>query len=122
MGSLGEEQLHWLEAQLAQRKPAFVFIHYPLLQVKPVEMADFGLYPLLRKYGETIQCVMSGHLHKWFDFGHTYGPQHIGMAATRYDPNAYMLLEVDTRAGTWTFLIRSLVEWSPHYSKPYQSV
>ena len=122
VGSLGEEQLHWLEAQLAQRKPTFVFIHYPLLQVKPVEMADFGLYPLLRKYEETIQCVMSGHLHKWFDFGHTYGPQHIGMAATRYDPNAYMLLEVDTRAGTWTFLNRSLVEWSTHYSKPYQAV
>ncbi len=30
IGSLGEEQLHWFEAQLQQRKPTFVFIHYPL--------------------------------------------------------------------------------------------
>ena len=41
------------------------------------------------------------------------------MAATRYDPNAYMLMEVDTRANTWRFMNESLVEWSTHYSKPY---
>jgi hypothetical protein len=29
-GSLGEQQLNWFEAELAQRKPSFVFIHYPL--------------------------------------------------------------------------------------------
>src|SRR5246127_5656195 len=29
IGSLGEEQLHWFEAQLAERKPTFVFVHYP---------------------------------------------------------------------------------------------
>jgi Icc protein len=32
-GSLGEEQLQWAEAELAQRKPTFVFIHYPLIRV-----------------------------------------------------------------------------------------
>src|SRR5438552_936110 len=29
-GSLGETQLNWFEAELAQRKPTMVFIHYPL--------------------------------------------------------------------------------------------
>jgi hypothetical protein len=43
------------------------------------------------------------------------------MAATRYDPNAYMLMEVDTKHKTWRFLNADLVEWSTHYSKPYRT-
>ena len=121
LGSLGEPQLQWLEAQLAQRRPTFVFIHYPLLQDQPTEFADFGLHPLLRKHADTIQLVVSGHLHKWIDFAHTYGPPHLVMASTRYDPNAYMLLEIDTRANTWRFLNQSLVQWSTHFSKPYRT-
>ncbi len=118
-GSLGEEQLNWFEAQLEEGKPTFVFIHYPLWLVVPTEVADYGLHPLIRKYKETIQLVVSGHWHKWVDFAHTYGPQHYVIAATRYDPNAYMLMEVDRQRNTWRFLNESLVEWSTHYSKPY---
>jgi predicted MPP superfamily phosphohydrolase len=122
IGSLGEAQLHWFEAQLQQHKPTFVFIHYPLIQDQPTEFADYGLQPLLRKHQDTIQLVVSGHMHKWIDFAHTYGPQHYVMAATRYDPNAYMLLEIDGRHGTWRFMNASLVEWSTHYSKPYRAI
>ncbi|HEX7729978.1 MAG TPA: metallophosphoesterase [Terracidiphilus sp.] len=120
-GSLGEEQLHWFEAQLAERKPTFVFVHYPLLQIVPAEFKDYGLHPLLYKYRDTIQLAVSGHVHKWIDFAHTYGPQHYIMAATRYDPNAYMLLEIDPAHGSWRFLNASLVKWSTHYSKPYHA-
>jgi len=118
-GSLGEEQLNWFEAQLEEGKPSFVFIHYPLWLVVPKEVADYGLHPLIRKHKETIQLVVSGHWHKWVDFAHTYGPQQYVIAATRYDPNAYMLMEVDRQRNTWRFLNESLVEWSTHYSKPY---
>jgi hypothetical protein len=121
IGSLGEEQLHWFEALLEQRKPTFVFIHYPLIQDEATEFADYGLQPLLRKHKETIQLVVAGHMHKWIDFAHTYGPQHYVMAATRYDPNAYMLLEIDTKRVTWRFMNEPLVEWSTHYSKPYRN-
>jgi hypothetical protein len=120
-GSLGEDQLHWFEAQLQQRKPTFVFIHYPLDLDQPTEFADYGLYPLLVKYKDTIQLVVSGHKHKWIDSGRTYGPQHFTMAATRYDSNAYMLMEVDIRQATWRFMNADLVEWSTHYSRPYVS-
>jgi len=120
-GSLGEEQLHWFEAQLEQRKPTFVFVHYPVMQIVATEFGDYGLQPLLRKYKDNIQLVVSGHTHKWIDFAHTYGPQHYVMAATRYDPNAYMLMEVDTRSNTWRFINADLVEWSTHYSKPYRA-
>jgi len=122
IGSLGEEQLHWFEAQLQQRKPTFVFIHYPLIQDVPTEFGDYGLQPLLRKYKDNIQLVVSGHMHKWIDFAHTYGPQHYVMAATRYDPNAYMLMEIDTQRATWRFMNADLVEWSTHYSQPYRTV
>ncbi|WP_353065561.1 metallophosphoesterase [Tunturibacter psychrotolerans] len=122
IGSLGEEQLHWFEAQLQQHKPTFVFIHYPLVQDRPTEFADYGLYPLLKKYQSNIQLVISGHVHKWIDYGHTFGPQHYTMAATRYDPNAYMLLEVDTRHATSRFMNIDLVQWDTHYSKPWHAV
>jgi UDP-2,3-diacylglucosamine pyrophosphatase LpxH len=119
-GTLGEEQLHWFEAQLSERKPTFVFVHYPLIAIEAVEFRDYGLHPLLRKYRDTIQLVVSGHVHKWIDFAHTYGPQHYIMAATRYDPNAYMLLEIDQDRSSWRFLNADLVDWSTHYSKPYR--
>jgi predicted MPP superfamily phosphohydrolase len=122
LGSLGEEQLHWFEAQLQERKPSFVFIHYPLMLDVATEFGDYGLHPLLRRYKDNIQLVVSGHVHKWIDFAHTYGPQHYIMAATRYDPNAYMLMEVDTKQATWRFINADLVEWSTHYSKPYSAV
>ena len=122
IGSLGEEQLHWFEAQLQQGRPTFVFIHYPLIQDLPAEFGDYGLQPLLHKYKDTIQLVVSGHMHKWIDFAHTYGPQHYVMAATRYDPNAYMLLEIEAAHGTWRFMNADLVEWSTHFSQPYRAV
>ncbi len=121
IGSLGEAQLNWFQAQLEERKPTFVFIHYPLIQDQATEFKDYGLQPLLRKHADTIQLVVSGHMHKWIDFAHTYGPQHYVMAATRYDPNAYMLMEVDTRRNTWRFMNAGLVEWATHYSKPFRA-
>jgi hypothetical protein len=119
-GSFGEEQLNWLEAQLREGKPSFVFTHFPLVSCAPSEILDYGLHPLLRKHKETVQLVVTGHWHKWIDFAHTFGPQHYVMAATRYDPNAYMLVEVDTKLQSWRFMNASLVEWSTHFSKAYQ--
>ena len=121
LGSLGETQLQWFEAQLQEGKPTFVFIHYPLLQDVATEFSDYGLHPLLRKYRGTIRLVVSGHLHKWIDFAQTYGPQHYVMASTRYDSNAYMLLAIDSRHGSWRFMNQTLVDWSTHYSQPYRS-
>ncbi len=118
-GSLGEEQLNWFEGLLRDHKPTVVFIHYPLWLVSGTEVRDYGLHPLLLKYRDTIQVVISGHWHKWVDFAHTYGPQHYVTAATRYDPNAYMLFEADSKKQTLRWMNADLVQWSTHYSKPY---
>ena len=119
IGSLGETQLQWAEAQLAGRKPTIVFIHYPLWIVAPTEVKDFGIHPILRKYKDTIPLVLSGHWHKWVDFAHTYGPQHTVVGATRYDQNAFMILEADPRQGTLRWVDSARPQWSTHYASPY---
>lgn len=121
VGSLGEEQLNWLDAQLSERKPTFVFVHYPLRVVMPTEFADLGLHTLLKRHASTIQRVISGHWHRWVDVGREYGPEHLVIASTRYDPDAYLIVEVDARAGTHRALNLDLVEWDTHFSRPYVS-
>ena len=122
MGSFGEEQLNWLEAELRQRKPAFVFVHFPLMLVAPIEVADYGLLPLLKKYKDTVQLVVAGHWHKWAEFGRTFGPPHLVISSTRYDPNAYLILEVDPARGSHRMLNIDLVDWNTHYSQPWRGL
>ena len=119
IGSLGEVQLQWLEAQLAAHKPTVVFIHYPLWFQQPTEFADFGLHPLLQKYKDTIRVAITGHYHKWIDFAHTYGPRHIVMASTRYDQNAFMLFDADP-TGQVRWIDDTRPQWSTHYATPYR--
>lgn len=120
VGSLGEEQLNWFEAELAQRRPSFVLIHYPLVIVKENEVKDYGVHTLIKRHRDSIQRVVSGHWHKWFEFGRSYGPPHLVIAATRYDPNAYLIVEADTKAVSHELLNIDLVDWNTHYSKPYR--
>ncbi|HEV7923891.1 MAG TPA: metallophosphoesterase [Verrucomicrobiae bacterium] len=120
VGSLGENQLNWFEAELQENKPSFVFIHFPLSIVQPAEFKDYGLYSLLKRNGESIQRVISGHWHRWVDFGRQYGPQHLVMAATRYDSNAYLIVEADKKAVSHQLLNIDLVQWNTHYSAAYK--
>lgn len=118
-GSLGLKQLEWLEAELAQHRPTFIFVHFPLQAVEPSERADFGLHTLLRKHSDTVQRVVSGHVHRWIDFSDKFGPKHMAMAATRYDEDAYLIVEVDRKSATHRLLNLDLVEWNTHFSKPF---
>ena len=49
------------------------------------------------------------HLNRWFEFGRSFGPQHLVMAATRYDPNACLIVDVDTKAMTHRLVNLDLV-------------
>lgn len=122
VGSFGETQLTWLDAQLAERKPTFVFVHFPLQVIADREVLDLGLKTLLRKHEQTVQRVISGHWHRWVDAGREYGPPHLVIGSTRYDEDAYLILEIDSRAGTHRALNLDLVEWNTHFSRPYTSV
>jgi hypothetical protein len=61
--------LNWFEAELQQQKPTFVFLHYPMIIIEPSERPRYDLETLIRKHKETAQRVISGHWHKWFEFG-----------------------------------------------------
>ena len=43
------------------------------------------------------------------------------IGATRYDENAYMLVEADMLKQTHRFLNVECVDWATHYSKPYKA-
>ncbi len=120
-GSFGEEQLLWAEAQMAERRPTVLFVHYPLITQMPAEVRDFGLYSLLQKHSETILLVVAGHWHRWIDFSRKYGPQHTVIAATRYDPNAFMVFRADGKRGSVEWMDSARVRWATHFSAPYQS-
>jgi hypothetical protein len=119
-GSLGEEQLNWFEAEMERHKPTFVFIHYPLILVDPNERAGYGVHTILKKHRESVQLVISGHWHKWFEFGRSYGPPHLVIAATRYDPNAYLIVEADPVKAQHRLLNLDLVDWNTHFSAPWK--
>ena len=51
--------------------------------------------------------------------GYCLSPQHLVMAATRYDPNAYLIVDVDTKAMTHRLVNLGLVDWNTHFSKPF---
>lgn len=119
-GSFGESQLNWFEAELQQGKPTFVFLHFPLFSVRDVEIKDYGILPILKKYKDTIKIVFSGHWHRWFDFAKSFGPQHYTVASTRYDEDAYMIVEVDTKKSTYRILNHDLIDWATRYSNPYK--
>lgn len=120
IGSYGETQLNWFEAELRQQKQTFVFQHYPYSSVRDIEVRDYGIVPLLRKYKDTIQIIFSGHWHRWFDFARSFGPQHYTVASTRYDENAYMLVEVDTKKGISRILNHESLGWATRYSEAYK--
>lgn len=120
IGSFGETQLKWFEAQILEGLPVFVFLHFPLYNIKEFEFGEFGLGNLLKKYKDRIQVVFSGHWHRWFDFAKTFGPQHYTVASTRYDEDAYMLVEVDTKKKTYRIINHDSINWSTRYSEPYR--
>jgi hypothetical protein len=80
---------------------------------------DYGVHTLIKRHRDTIQRVVSGHWHRWYEFGRSYGPQHLVMAATRYDPNAYLIVEADMKSVSHQLLNINLVDWNTHYSAPY---
>jgi hypothetical protein len=79
---------------------------------------DLGLLPLLRKYQDSILLVLAGHWHRWIDFSNKYGPQHTVVAATRYDPNAFMLFRADGAKGTVEWQDSQRVQWTTHFAAP----
>lgn len=121
IGSFGETQLVWLEAELQAGTPVVVFLHYApgFGIIAEREVADLDLLVLLKRYEENILYVISGHTHIWANFGRNFGPPHQVVASTRYDQNAYAIVEVDTETWQHTFLNADLWQHFGHYAEAY---
>ncbi len=119
-GSLGEEQLNWLEGELQQGMPTFLFMHYMLPLVTPREVSDLGLSRLVRDYKDTIRLFIVGHTHRWINLGDIYGPQHIVAASTRYDPDSFMIFEVSKSTETFRILNYDRFRWGTEFTEPYE--
>jgi hypothetical protein len=50
----------------------------------------------------------------------TFGPRYYVMGGTRYDEEAYMIVDVDTMKATHSIANLDLVDWAIHYSQPYR--
>jgi 3',5'-cyclic AMP phosphodiesterase CpdA len=123
VGSLGFEQLDWLEEQLAEELPSVVFLHYPLFLMAEQEpdggaMRD-GLTAVLADHADTVRMVFGGHIHLWMDFTDSYDPPYIGLASTRYDADSYAVWEVDPASDELRWLNQDCTQWGSRYAEPW---
>jgi hypothetical protein len=118
-GSLGREQLTWLDGLLAEKKPAFIFLHYPLGFIKAGEFEDIDLLTLLQKYKGTIKMVFAGHMHTWLDFEKQFGPRHWAIGSTRYNQDSFLLVRVDLETGGYRILNEQCIKWVTRDAYPW---
>ncbi|MCK6530860.1 metallophosphoesterase [Myxococcota bacterium] len=122
LGSLGLDQLRWLDGLLAEGLPTFVFLHYPLFLMEEQEVDDSSLPDLatvLDRHRDTVRMVFTGHLHNWLDFRQGDAVPSIGLGSTRYDEDAFLVVEVDTASGDYTILAPERVTWYSHDTEPW---
>jgi hypothetical protein len=62
-GSLGAEQLAWLDQLLSDGEPALLFLHHPPSTV--LEEGDVTLETLVSKHRKNVMAVFAGHIHVW---------------------------------------------------------
>ncbi len=98
-GSLGEEQLLFLEAQLQRAVPSLIMVHQPMPLMQENEVRDLSLRSLQTKYKDTVLMSAAGHWHRWFDFGRTYGARSWAIGSTRYDEDAIWFFRADKETG-----------------------
>jgi Icc protein len=123
VGSLGPEQLDWLEEQLAEGAPTVVFLHFPIFQMAEQEedagaLRD-GLPALLAAHGSTVKMVFAGHVHLWMDFAQRHGFPHMVLASTRYDPDSFAVFEVDPWGDELRWLNEDCTQWGSRYAEPW---
>ena len=51
------------------------------------------------------------------NFGDLHGPLHLVVAATRYDQDSFLLVEVDTQTGVFDILNWNHLHWGSKFTK-----
>jgi len=99
LGSYGEAQLAWLEAQLSEGQPSIVMSHHHMIASTARNENDGANPDLSTVLGrhDNVSAHMAGHLHRWVDLEPTevHPARHIILGATRYDTDNFWVVDFD---------------------------
>lgn len=108
-GSLGSEQLAWLDTELADGHPAVVFMHHPPSLVdEPDESETFD--DVLARHADNVLGILAGHLH-FFARAEMHGAPLLLTAAAYQSVANHHHLRVDPVAGTLTVLNEDAIDY-----------
>lgn len=97
MSSYGEEQLRWLDGQLAEGKHTLIMMHFPLhtsvLSEVPTEAGWRDLRTVLTAH-DNVRLVLSGHCHKGIDWQDLYAFPAFTVPSTRYSAQNFRILDL----------------------------
>lgn len=122
LGSLGAEQLTWLEDQLEDAIPSVLVVHHHPLSFARDEVPGSpasDLFALTAAYSDVVRIVISGHLHRWLDHGDDYGARQVTIGSTRYDEDAFLVFQADETTGDIELLNPETPVWASVDAEPY---
>lgn len=112
LGSLGAEQLSWLSDGLAEGRPSIVLSHhYPLVIAKDEDPAGKVDFQSVLAGAPNLQVALSGHAHRWIDFGTGYGFWNVLVGGTRYDGDNFWILELQPDGSSFEIIDYDKAVW-----------
>jgi len=113
-GSMGSEQLQWLDELLAEGIPTVLFLHHPPGTV--LEDGDVTLETVVREHAEEVLAIFVGHIHVWGRAEFEGVPVYITEAG--YDGVGLHLVRVDGGAGTVEILNEDEIDYGETVEVP----
>lgn len=113
-GSLGAEQLAWMETQVADGRPVILMTHFPGYVIK--DLAAF-----IRDHRDTVRLHLTGHSHAWMNLSDNWGVPSLVIGTSQWDADNQMIIELDNHLGTWRMVNWDKVHWGSGYSLPWNS-
>ncbi len=111
-GSFGAEQLAWLRDGLAEGRPSIVMSHhYPLVMAKDEDHDGAGDFETVMAEAPNLKVALSGHSHRWIDFGVGYPFRNILVGGTRYDSDNFWIVELQRDGSDFEILDFDKPEW-----------
>mmetsp|Transcript_34780 Transcript_34780/g.77337 ORF Transcript_34780/g.77337 Transcript_34780/m.77337 type:complete len:494 (+) Transcript_34780:69-1550(+) len=105
--SFGPQQLQWLHTQLAAGEPTLVFVHHPLSVAVRGEAPGMlwpDLITVLMRHQHVVRGVFTGHYHRGLDWGSAYPFPVRTLPSTRFDPDNFFLLELQSDGSSFKVL------------------
>lgn len=111
-GSLGAEQLSWLKEGLAEGRPSVVMSHhYPVVMEKNEDPGGSIDFETVLSGAPNLQVALSGHSHRWIDFGDGFPFRNLLLGGTRYDSDNFWIIELAEDGSSFEIVDFEKPEW-----------